>query len=159
VILGDLQHWSVVTSFHPLAHGTFRSRIKAVAFVQSLESGGGGKEGQQSLVNGSHEEEEHGLEAGATLSEVQAHVANHWLREEGGEEEELVCRPSILIKSSVAADLEALRALQAVPENGVDGDVSMEDCEREEEEEETIGENSSFNTQDTTGILVLDIQS
>ncbi len=112
--------------------------------------GGGGKEGQQSLVNGGHEEEEHGLEAGATLSEVQAHVANHWLREEGGEEEELVCRPSILVKSGVAADLEALRALQAVPENGVDGNVSMEDCEREEEE--TIGENSSL--QDTTGILI-----
>ncbi len=131
-----------------------------MAYIQSLESGGGGKEGQQSLVNGGqqslvnvgHEEEEHGLEAGATLSEVQAHVANHWLREEGGKEEELVCRPSILIKSGVGADLEALRALQTVPENGVDGDVSMEDCEREEEEE-TIGENSSFHTQDTTGIF------
>ena len=125
-----------------------------MAYIQSLESGGaGGKEGQQSLVNGGHEEE-HGLEAGATLSEVQAHVANHWLREEGGEEEELVCRPSILVKSGVAEDLEALRALQTpVPENGVDGDVSMEDCEREEEEE-TIGENSSFHTQDTTGILI-----
>jgi hypothetical protein len=133
-----------------------------VAYIQSLGYGGaGGKEGQQSLVNGGqqslvnggHEEEEHGLlEAGATLSEVQAHVANHWLREEGGEEEELVCRPSILMKSGVAADLEALRALQAVPENGVDGDVSMEDYEREEEEE-TIGENSSLHTQDTTGIL------
>jgi hypothetical protein len=124
-----------------------------VAYIQSLASGGGGgKEGQQSLVNGGREEEEHGLEAGATLSEVQAHVANHWLREEGGEEEELVCRPSVLIKSGVGADLEALRALQTVPpENGVDGDMSMEDYEREEEEEETIGENSSL--QDTTGIL------
>ncbi len=134
-----------------------------MAYIQSLESGGAGegKEGQQSLVNGGQQslvngghEEEHGLEAGATLSEVQAHVANHWLREEGGEEEELVCRPSVLIKSGVAADLEALRALQAVPENGVDGDdVSMEECEREEEEE-TIGENSSLNTHDTTGILI-----
>jgi hypothetical protein len=170
--------WAVGTSFRPLAHGTFRSRIKAVAYIQSLASGGaggkedqetlvnggheeehdlkagggGGKEGQQSLVNGGHEED-NVLEAGATLSEVQAHVANHWLREEGGEEEELVCRPSVLIKSGVAADLEALRAFQAVPENGVDGDVSMEDCEREEEEE-TIGENSSLNTRDTTGILI-----
>ncbi len=127
-----------------------------MAYIQSLESGGagGGKEGQQSLVNGGHEEE-HGLEAGAILSEVQAHVANHWLREEGGEEEELVCRPSVLIKSGVAADLEALRALQAVPENGVDGDVSMEEHEREEEEEETVGENSSLHTQDTTGILII----
>jgi hypothetical protein len=125
-----------------------------VAYVQSLASGGGGgKEGQQSLVNGGHEEDS-GLETGATLSEVQSHVANHWLREEGGEEEELVCRPSILMKSGgVAADLEALRALQAVLENGVDGDVSMEEHEREEEEEETIGENSSLNTHDTTGIL------
>jgi hypothetical protein len=131
-----------------------------VAYIQSLASGGGGggKEGQQSLVNGGHEEDS-GLEAGATLSEIQAQVANHWLREEGGEEEELVCRPSVLIKSGVAVDLEALRALQAVPENGVDGDVSMEDYEREEEEEETVGENSSLHTQDTTGILVLDIQS